>query len=603
MKYQRRNSLIQLFRQMYIMSNVRDSSYLGANTTRWREKVPPEYWEPSNHPQNSVDIADAVLGGHSPQFKVTVPGGGDDDLTSRAEKFLLGVLRTNSRRQGADLVKRFVHRTVLDGGAGMRITWDPNMPAPEVSTLEGSNGAEPRVVAKYPRRGLPINLEVVKLDKLYTDGMPCYGSPFRDLYHVEKRSADSVFHEWSRIEGADIEELVKMQPSERKLHIGEYIQYWGYGDDGEVLMSVSFDNIWIWRCQPIAYPRVPYVLSAFKEDDHEDPTLERLGFLFSIIWATEREEYMASRIYRIIDMLANLVPVQQGGDLPIQLEGTWGRIAHLRDPNQRITFPQWPGNPPDVWRLLEDIRRRLSQGTFSSAMYGDVSSRISGYGLAQLIGADTLRTDTPRTNLEMALSCVAEHVFDLLGAFSRGYHMVVTVKVKTTTLSAMLSGEETGYLEVDTVIKPKQTADEIRLATIGAQLASLPNPPLSMRTILEQYFGLAQPEDEIQARLSEDAMKDPMIRLLAMLEVLKEHGSPYAAIVEAQLQQLVEKTAGPVQGAAPPPQEAIPGMGLGLPQGAMGNPPNPLLEAQGADLGAETQQGSPTVGMFGGPTE
>lgn len=603
-EYAKRNALITYCRQVYKMSVTRDGTYLGKDSTAWRAKVPPEYWEISAHGHNSVDICDAVLGGHPPQFKVTTPSGGPADLPDRAEKFLMGVLRVNSRRNGMDVVRRAVHRTVLDGGCGIRVTWDPLAPDPKIGTLETPEG-ETWTTATYPRRGLPITLEVVKLDTLYPLGRPTQGSPFNEIFQCEERSVASVLQEWGGVEGADVTELLKIPRSERPTQKGRYIQWWGYDDNGEVLLAVSFRDKWVRPPEIIGYPRIPFVLAAFKEGDEEDPALERVPFIYPILWAVEREEYIMSRVYRIIDMLSNMQPFHTG-PTPVNVEGTWGRIMHFPDPQERLQFPNWPGNPPDVWRLLEDVRRRESQGTFSAAMYGEVSTRISGYGLSQLIGADTLRTDTPRANLEEAFSGVAELIFDMLHEWARDVHIVVTVRVKNATLSAMLSGEETELLEVDTLVKPKQTADELRLATIGAQLASMPRPPLSTRTILETFFGIAQPEEEMRTRLEEEALQDPMVRLMAMVETLREEGSPYALIVEAQLQKMVEAAAGGAggaggaQGAPPPGPEQL---GMGLPQGAMGNPPNPLDMAMGANLQEEAQVGRPTVGVFGGPPE
>jgi hypothetical protein len=522
-EYAMRNALIKYVREVYAMSMTRDGSYLGKDATAWRKKVPAEYWEVSAHGHNSIDVCDAVLGGHPPQFKVTAPTGGSPELTARAEKFLQGVLRANSRRTGHDVIRRAIHRTVTDGGCGMRITWDPLAPDPQINTHEPGIGEdEVWTTATYPRRGLPITVEIVRLDTLYPVGRPQYGSPFGELFQVEERSVDSVLSEWAAIEQVEqeyLQELLAIPKHDRHIQKGEYVQWWGYDDEGDVQLAVTFNSKWIIPPRKIGYTRIPYVLTTFKEGDEESPALERTPFLYSSMWALEREEYLMSRVYRIIDMLSNMLPYHTG-PTPVNVEGTWGRLMHFSDPQENIKFPQWPGNPPDVWRLLEDVRRRESQGTFSQAMYGEVSTRISGYGLSQLIGADTLRTDTPRANLEEAFSSVAELIFEMLHQWALDTHLVVTVRVKSTTLSAMLSGRETELLEVDTVIKPKQTSDEMRMATIGAQLASMPNPPLSTRTILERYFGIAQPEEEMRDRLEEEALRDPMVRMMAMLDVL-----------------------------------------------------------------------------------
>jgi hypothetical protein len=169
------------------------------------------------------------------------------------------------------------------------------------------------------------------------------------------------------------------------------------------------------------------------------------------------------------------------------------------------------------------------------------------------------------------------------------------VDTKANSFSAMLNGEETEQLMVSTFIKPKQTSDEVRMASLGAQLASLPNPPVSTMYILEHYFGINQPEEEIQRKLSEDAMKDPLIRLMALAEVLSEMGSPYAQVIQQQLEQAIQKAGGGQQEQQGPP--SMDTLGLGMPQATMGNPP--VIPPSGNP----SEEVGPTLNtmMMGGP--
>jgi hypothetical protein len=597
----RRDQLVQLVRDMYAQEKGRSVAYLGGDASVWRGKVPSEYWESSNRPQNATDLAAAVLGGHAPQFRVSVPGGGASATAARAEKFLLGVFRANSRRQMADFTRRAVFRTVLDGGTAIRTTWDTHAPEPQIKELvfddEASEDESPWQVAYYPRGMCPIETRVVPLDYIYTGGPDTQHAPFSELFHVTKRTAEDVMYEWQGVEGAQLEKASAVPEQDRQTQELEYIEWWRQRR-GEVEYAVLWDQTFVVRPRPIAYPCIPYVLTCFKELDAEKPHLARLPFIFSILWAVERDEYLRSRLFRLVDMLSNLVPVHRGTQ-PIQLKGTWGQVMQVGE-NERIEFPNWPGHSPDVWQLLQDVQRRQSEGTFSSAMYGEVSSRMSGYGLSQLIGADTLRMDTPRANLELAFSAVADQIFGLLGTFSPQHHIAVTARIRGRTLSAMLSGEETKLLVVETVIKAKQSSDEVRLATLGAQLASLPKPPVSTRYILEEFFGMAQPEDEMAQVLEESALNDPIVRLTAMLQVLHDLGSPYAAIVERQLEAALGQAAGGPP-AAPTGAEAMAQMGGGMPQAVMGNEPNPLAMAMGEDLVQEAGP-TPQTAREGGPT-
>ena len=225
-------------------------------------------------------------------------------------------------------------------------------------------------------------------------------------------------------------------------------------------------------------------------------------------------------------------------------------------------------------------------------MFGQIG-RQSGYALSQIVGSDTLRGDTPKANLELAFGAVADLVFGLLRVFSPNTSIAVTAEVRNRKVAAMISGEETKGLIVEATVKPKSTSDEVRLATLGSQLASLPNPPVSNRYILEHYFLLNQPEEEMLRKLDEEAMKDPIVRMIALVEVLKEAGSPYASIME---QQLVQAMTAAIQ---PQPPKTMPGVGGGLPQAVAGN--EPVIPESGNP--SEEVGMTPQSNMFGGPIE
>ena len=590
--FAKRDELVKLCREMYRMDRERQSTFLGVASSSWRRKVSPEYWCSSNRVHNAVDIATAVLSGYPPQYRITIPGSEDNELCSRAEKFLLGVWRANSRRASADLFRRMCFRTVLDGAAAVRVTWDVNVPAPQVETMPAPHGADVSwVVVTYPYGNIPIRLDVLPWDKVFPIGAPVFGSPFSEIIYATMRPYSAVLREWGNVEGAEVPEPPK-PPRGRGVSVPAmerealYVEWWGYDDEGEVYYAVVYNGKAILQPRKIGYPSIPFVLTSFKEVDHDVVPMGRLPFVYPILWAVDREEYMRSRVFRIVDMLAGMPPVHRGAT-PINLSGTWGEIINLTDERERIEFPTWPGNPPDVWRVLEDIDIQESQGTFSNAMYGQVSSRISGYGLAQLIGADTLRMDTPRANLELACAQIGEKICELLHAFSYGQHIAVTAQVRGKALAAMLAGYETEGLVIDAFVKSRQASDEQRMAIIGAQLASLPKPPVSHSYILEHYFGIPQPEDELQRVLFEEAMRDPVVRMLALAEVLAESNSPMAAVV---LQRILSQVASESRGGGKSVQpEEIGQMGMGLPQAIMGNP----IDEQGMAEGFNLREGGP----------
>jgi len=571
--YRDRDQLVLLTREMYRMVKDRKSTFLG--TSEWRSSVHEDYWQSSSRPHNAVDVATAVLAGHPPQYKVTEPGAVGTSVCSRAEKFLHGVWRANSRMQHYDLYRRLIHRTVLDGAAGIRVTW--NVMAPDPMIIEDEEGYP---VAYYPRNKVPIDIRIVKWDQLYPMGHPTHDTPFSELLQVSARTLESVKEEWEEIEGAKIPK-VKLDRNQT----GEYIEWWGY-EDGEVHYMVTFENEVVIPNKPVPYRRIPYIISTFKEEDEDDKVFGRVPFLYPVIPATEKEEYLRSRMFRQLDMILNMLPYHTGGT-PTGISGQWGEVLEFPDDKEKIAYPMPPPSTPDAWKVLEDTIRQQSQGTFSETMFGEVSTRMSGYGLSQLIGADTLRTDTPRANLELTFSAVGDLIFDMLRWFSPGHRIAVTIRSKQGEIAAKLAGFETETLVLETFLKPKQSSDEVRLATVGAQLSALPQRPVSMAYILENYFGIAQPEDEIHAVLQDEALRDPLVRLIAMAETLKDADSPYMPLIAMQVMMALQKvTASGAPG-------TIPGMGMGMPQAALGNP------TQGPEPGEVGM--TPEAAMYGGP--
>lgn len=595
--YKNRDAMIALSREMYEMKKERKSTFLGAESNEWRGKVAAEYWKSSNRPQNVVDIMTAVLSGNDPQFTAQVPGATGKTVGSRAEKFLAGVFQANARRQQVDLYRDITFRTVLDSGVGIRVYWAGGTQKQKVDTVEnpGDPQGPPWVVETYKRGELPIMVETIHLDKLYPVGRGVLGRPFNQLMHVEQRTALDVIYEWEGQEGVDLSWANDISEKQRAETKEEYVDWWGQKPNGEVWHAVLFHGAFVKAPAPIDYPVIPYVITTFKLYDMDNPSLQRLPFLYPIFWATGADEYVSSRNFRMIDMYSNLPPIYQGNN-SLQLSGTWGEIANMR-PDEKLTFPQWPGNPPDLYRFLEDLRQEQSQGTFSETMFGQVSSRMSGYGLSQLIGSDTSRTDTPRSNLELAYSTVAELIFALLGVFSPTTHISINVQVANKNLASMLSGEEAEFLSVTTAVQPKQMADQARLAALGAQLSSLPNSPVSEAFILEKYFNITQPEDEQERKMEEAVQKDPVLRMMAMHKVLVDNGSPWAAFIEKQLSEAIQKAGGGGNPLGDPVAAA--GLGMGLPQALGGNPPTP---GPSGNPNEETGPDRNTL-MNGGPTD
>jgi hypothetical protein len=596
-KYRMRNELILLCEEIYSLEKDHTSTYLGQQASKWRRKVPAEYWEANSWGHNTVDLMTAVLSGNPPQYTIVTPGDQISATASRAEKWLTGVWRLNSRRQQIDLYRHAIFKTILDGGCGVRIIWDPDERSPQtIDAVEHPDiEAETLPVRSYADEDFPIVIDVVDMNRLFPVGRGRTGQPFTELFHVETRTPGEILEEWDGVPKVNLEHVNAFTVDEQEETVRDLVEWWGRDAKGKVWHAAMYDETWLLEPRKTNYPTIPYILTSFKVFKRTDPTKERLPFLYPTLWTNDKQEYITSRIFRLTDMYSGMLPIHSGNST-VNWKGTWGEIANLK-PDEKIDFPRWPGNPPDVYKLLEIAGERLEQSTFSGAMFGQMSSRMSGYALSQLVGADTIRTDTPRGNLEMALSAIAELIFSLLRTFSNDAAIAVRGQIRNKVIAAALRGQDTEGMIIDTFVRAKHVADDVRMATLGSQLASMPNSPVSTQYILEHYFGIQQPEDEIDRRRAEEAERDPVIKLMAILEVLQAGDSPYAAIVQTQLSQLVQQQMQGPGSTTPPGAEQL---GGGLPQAVTGNPPIP---GAGGEVVEEAGPGSPIEQIQGGPRE
>ena len=586
--YSKRNQLVLLCNELYSMRRDRASTFLGDGISSLRNQIAAEYHEVCARPHNVINVMSAVLGGYPPIYKAVQPGNVESTIPSRAELFLQGVWQLNSRRQQLNLFKEITHRAVRDGAVGIRTYWTSTPPAVEKQPIENPDEpGQPWVVQHHDANTLPIYLEIIDISKLFPMGKGKFGRPFTDIFYAQKRTAADVLDEWAGQQGADVSEIEKnIPPEELDKTTHDYIEWWGQDAQGLVYYAISFSDWFIISPQPTQYPSIPFVIAEYIHNSTDDPTYRSIPFLFGMLPAIEMWEYLKSRQHRQIDMYTNMNPYSTG-DSPVNINATWGNIPHL--PNGDIKFPRWEGQPPDVLREIAEIEGTMQQGTFSDIMFGEVSTRLSGFALQQIRSADVLRSDTPKDLIELALSTVADLIFAMMRVFSPDLHLAVVLQIKNKHVTGMLSGNETRGLVVNVSVKPK-TSDEPRMAMMGAQLASIPNSPVSVRYILETFFGISQPEEEIARKLDEDAQKDPLVKLLAVVEVLREENSPMLPIVEAQLTQAMGQVMQLKAGGMP----TSAGVGLGMPQATMGNPP----------LGPQ-QESEPGIRemMLGGPTE
>jgi hypothetical protein len=568
---------------MYEMKKERRSNYLGPGANKWRTKVAAEYWRPSSKPQNVVNLVTAILGGHKPQYKALTPGVPKSFVQSRAEKFIHGVIDLNSQRTGEDLYRKMIFRSALDGQVGVRVIWHPDAPEADITTTDHPDGVEGEQVTLgvYDHYQFPIDIDIIPIDQLYYEGRGPWGLPYRYLYHAQKLTTNEMLSIWGGVEEASAA-LKKMQEEQAdKTHKGnqkyDLIEYWEYNEKNEVVHAVVWKKRYIIEPHVVtSYKYIPYVIAKFQAYDAGESELPAIPFLYPILHDVSNSEYITSRMYRLVDMLSGIPPIKRGGHKNVNINGTWGKVQNLQE-GEDIVFPKAPGFGPDIYQVLDDLKKSMSEGTFSEATFGTVSGGVSGYGLSQMLGADTTRTNTPKANMELALGQIVTLILSLLQTVSPHFYLSVLTEDKGTATSAMLLGEETFGMQVQVKMRLMSTQDELRRASIGAQISSMPDLPVSHRWILENYFDIHQPEEEMEMKRIETAQNSPVIQMMAMLQALAESDHPMKHIMIAELQkQLQGALGGGPQAAGPQPSTALPQMGGGIPQAASGTDNLPM---------------------------
>lgn len=585
--YKKRNDLIKLVRAMYWMDKNYPNSFLGLQVLNWRKDIPDQYWEASNTPNVVVDMMTGVLTGNSPIYTCSVPGDIYSTIPSQGEMFIDATYRINSLRQQRDLYATLAFKMVQDGGAGLKIYWDPAMPKPDQVLVEDGEDGRPKIIGAFSEERFPIVVDIISLDRLLPMGRGRLGQPFDEIVETSMRTGASVLYEWQQNPDADVEWLRGRTSEQLRKDKTAYYEWWGQDENGIVYQAVLFDNKYVVPAHPTEYPCLPYVVAKFREVDSDTGEKQAVPFIYNIIWATVAKEYYKAKQRSLVDLYAGMLPYHKG-DQPLGLEGAWGDVIEL-DPDDVLEFARWPGVPPDILRLIQDSEKAEHEGTFSEAMFGNISGRMSGYGLSQLIGADSLKSEIPAKNFGLALAAGARIIFKLLTVFAKRVHVATTIQAGYKKMSTMLSGYEADSLIVECTIKPKHIADDVRLASLGAQMASMPRSPVSLNYILEKFFSIPQPEQELDRKMLEQAQEDPIIRLIALLDVLREQNHPAAFVIEKQLQDaigsLTQQSPGPE--GQPGPQQ----LGMGVPQATLGNPPG--------------EEGLPNIAsaaaLFGGP--
>jgi hypothetical protein len=241
--------------------------------------------------------------------------------------------------------------------------------------------------------------------------------------------------------------------------------------------------------------------------------------------------------------------------------------------DEDIAFPKWPGNPPDVSDHIDFLRGRLEQSGFSEASYGSGSSAVSGYSLSQQTDQNRIRLEQPVRHLEMLFASVAGKIMRLSAKFAPGASIRVAGTMRGKDFIESIVTPDLADYRIKCRFKPEFPGEMSRKSAIATQAKGT----LSQSTIMERYYDIQQPDDEMDKIIMDMARMHPAVIQYAVmknLQELAEAGDETAAVVVQQMQQSGIQGG---QGSAPPRPEQMTGTqgptGQPTPQEQGQNPP------------------------------
>lgn len=570
-----------------------------------RKPQEERYADPT--PTNNVDLAVGIIrkGGLEFRARGWEPNPGEDEDTSKIEKYLLGVIDINNQREEEDVLYEVIFDFCRDGVGILYAPWDKQL-ADEVGTVipvpTPDGDAMPMQVYMEP----PIRNQVIDpLEIVMAKGGP---RKWKSIYRTQDMTLLELWEQFGKV--PEQEQGRVGDPRLMKQIKGKLIDYWGWkykkvpmmSPEGQLVMNAVLGQpemmmkwvveralIWnteyVWPLQDTNYPGIPYKIQFFKPVDDDKPENWGHGIIRPMETSIIALEKMTDRTQRMITLLASMPMFSktiQGRNITVD-KGLVDIVPLGID--EDIAFPQWRGQPPDVENQRTFYRTRAQQAGFSEAAYAAGSTEISGYALSQLSDQNQIRLEQPIVHLQLLFSRWAKHVLELTKIYAMGACVRVSGTLKGKDFADQIITADIADFLVKAEMKVKMPGEDTRKHAMATQASMW----LSPDTIMEDYLDIDQPDDERKRQLRAMAQMDPTVRQYAMILVLTEmaqQGDQAAAMALQMMQQQsqggkpVEETRGrPAEGRKPEQQVGTQGpTGEPTPQEQGRKPPGQNFE-------------------------
>ena len=515
-------------------------------------------------PTNLVDTAVGIILAKGLEWKAMgfTPDMDEGEVTGKIEKYIAGVLEINGEREEIDIPYQVVFHIVRDGAAVIYSPWDGILAeelAFETQVPDMEQGAVPAQAYMEP----PIRTQVIDpLKTFWTMGGP---RRWEQVFRVETLSVYDVETQY----GVRIKNYDAHDERQKRAIEGELIDCWKWaqkqvpaeqgmmdkmlGKPPEmetkwiVQRALLFERQYVWELQDTDYDDLPYNIGFFKTVDKDSPKGWSHSIIRPIESTLEMMENAINRRQRQITLLSSLPLVTRAmAGRVIEIDPALGGHIPLF-PDEDISFPKWPGNPPDVDQQIQYFRTRLQQAGFSEQDL--TGGAASGYALSQIGDANKIKLEQPVRALNLLWSTWARKMLRLTEKFATGSLVRVYGSLKGKDFADQIVTDEFSKYLVRGKLKPKYPGDDVRNAAMGSQARGM----LSDWTIMERFWDIDQPDDENKRILRQMAERHPSVieyHIRENLMEMAETGDEAAIMTLMAMDQ--NKGGNPNQAPAPP---------------------------------------------------
>ncbi len=521
---------------------------------------------------NAVDLTVGILQSNRMSWKAYgfSPSFVEEKDSSKAEKFIAALIDINSDRNEYVSPFEVILHFARDGGAVISQFWDKNRAKKETVTYVDDSGEE---VSQLVYTDIPIIQKIV--DPLNVSLLPGGPKRWKAIGYHEMLSVLDVETRYD----IKLEQYSHLTIDEKIRQMVEFIDWWEYmplGGNWVVANARLVENSIIMSLTDVSkwYDELPYTVDLYNPTDRLN-SVKWHSVITPLVEPVQMLERSINRRTRQIDIYSSLPFVAKTvSGRQIQLDPGMGNVIDLSE-GEDFGFPEWRGNPPDVRDQIDFFRARVQQSGYSDVMYGSGTSSVSGYALSQLGDQNRIRLEQPVAHLKRLWSRVAKKAMDIVRRHAKDTPLLVHGYLRGLNFSEYVTGKDLEGIRVECEIKPEFPNEQVRKTAMATQVKGI----LADSTIMQNYLGIDQPDDERKKKLVEIVEQNPQVLMYAILAELGDRARAGEDAASAALQTMLQSANGGVNPGGRP--DAGPGIanmngtqsatGLASPQ-ELGNP-------------------------------